>query len=238
MEEQNKNIEVPRESPVDKVHSVVKGAIGSLPLVGGVASEVFGMVVNQPITKRREQWMEAVVHELEKLQKEKQGFDLQNLKDNEEFVSFLIETSQIAVKNHQEEKIRRLKNSIGNYFRYDIEYDKKFSYLRIIDELSVQHIKILMFIKNRQSHLLNMKGFDDLYKYFCEHSVSIDKHFFRKCFRDLENLSLISINNYFNEFNITKNSGFIDQKQLELNPIILLEFGSEFISFINDKISQ
>ena len=118
-----KNLEVPKETGWDKAHAFTKGVFGVIPMVGGVASETFGMVLSQPITKRREQWMQTVALVLLGLEKSVEKFKIENLKNNEEFVSFLIEASLVSFRNHQEAKLNALKNSVKNYFVYEhLEY--------------------------------------------------------------------------------------------------------------------
>jgi hypothetical protein len=37
----------------DIAHSLVKGGLGAIPVIGSLAAEVFGLVVTPPLEKRR-----------------------------------------------------------------------------------------------------------------------------------------------------------------------------------------
>ena len=223
------NLEIPKESSKNKAHSIVKGLFGAIPFAGGVASETFGLILSQPITKRREEWMQAVVDKLKYLEEVSESFKIENLKENDEFVTFLIEASQIAFKTHQNEKLDYLKNSIVNYFGNQLEFDKKHSFLRIIDELTPTHFIILKYISVNENYIAgSIKSYEFLLKDYLKDNPEIDKYYFRKCVRDLENASLIKISKDFQDY--IGGGGFATD---ERSPSIkLLDFGSELINYI------
>ena len=228
------NLEVPKESSEDKIHSIVKGALGIIPVAGSVASETFGLILSQPITKRREQWMLAVVNELKKLEKAIDNFKIENLKNDEEFVTFLLEASNIAFKTHQDKKLKYLQNSIGRYYKVQLEFDKKHSFLRIIDDLTPTHFVILGFITLNESHIIeNIKGFTDLYEFYIKDYDNIDKYYFRKCVRDLDSISLIRISGDFSDF--IGGGGFASDARAP--SIKVLDYGLEFIDYLTDEKS-
>jgi hypothetical protein len=223
------NLEIPKETNSDKAHAIVKGAIGAIPFVGSVASETFGLILAQPITKRREKWMFAVVEELNKLEQTIEQFKIENLKNDDEFTTFLIEASQIAFKTHQEKKLEYLRNSICNYYKFNNEFDKKHSFIRIIDDLTPTHLNILQFICYNENHIIeHIKGFQGLLVLYNEQDSSIDKYYFRKCVRDLEGVSLIRISGDFSDF--IGGGGFATDESAP--SIKLLDFGKEFIDFV------
>jgi len=227
-----KKLQVPKETKNDKIHSLIKGAIGSIPFAGGVVSETFGLIVAPPITKRREKWMELVVLELEKLKKSVEGFKVENLKNNDEFISFLIEASEIATKTHQDEKLNYLKNSISNFFNKNIDFDKKYTILKLIDNLSSTHLNILRFISDNEINIQNkIKGFDGLLELYCqENNKIVDKDYFRKFVKDLENASLIRLSGDFEDF--YGGSGYVATDS-GAPSIKLLDNGKDFINFIS-----
>ncbi|WP_344730227.1 hypothetical protein [Corallibacter vietnamensis] len=226
------DLEVPKESSKDKAHSIVKGAFGAIPFAGGVASETFGLILSQPITKRREEWMQAVVDKLKYLEQTSESFKIENLKENDEFVTFLIEASQIAFKTHQTEKLYYLQNSIGNYFDNQLEFDKKHSFLRIIDELTPTHFIILSYISLNENYIAgSIKGYESLLEHYLKNNPKIDKYYFRKCVRDLENVSLIRISGDFHDY--IGGGGFaIDERAPSIK---LLDFGAELIKYILEQ---
>ena len=223
------DLKVPKESSKDKAHSIVKGAFGAIPFAGGVASETFGLILSQPITKRREEWMQAVVDKLNYLEKTSESFKIENLKENDEFVTFLIEASQIAFKTHQNEKLNYLQNAIVNYFDNQLEFDKKHSFLRIIDELTPTHFIVLNYISTNKNFIVEqIKGYKKLLEHYLIDNPKIDKYFFRKCVRDLENVSLLRISGDFSDY-IGSGVYATDEGAPSIK---LLDFGSELINYI------
>ena len=223
------NLNIPKETAGDKAHSIVKGAIGSIPFIGSIAAETFGLILAQPITKRRERWMLTVVEELKKLDQLIESFKMENLKDDAEFVTFLIEVTQIAFKTHQEKKLEYLRNSIGNFYRIEAEFDKKHSFVRIVDDLTPTHFDIAQFIAYNENFIIeHVNDFNSLLELYHEKGSFIDKFYFRKCVRDLENVSLIRISSDFGDF--IGGGGFATDEGAP--SIKLLDFGKEFLDFI------
>jgi len=225
----NSDLEVPKESSSDRIHSIVKGVFGAIPIAGGVASETFSLILSQPIAKRMEKWMEAVVDKLSNLEKTIHTFKIENLKENDEFITFLIESSQIAYKTHQEEKLYYLQNAIANYFSCQLEYDRKYSYLRVINDLTPTHFIILKYISLNENFIINeIDGFEKLWEHYEKSNPNIDKYYFRKCVKDLENASIIRLSGDFSDY--IGGGGYAHDESAP--SIKLLDFGSELIEFI------
>lgn len=55
-------------------YAIAKGSVGSIPLAGGVLSELFSVAFTDPATKRREQILLEMDARLKKL--EEDGFDI------------------------------------------------------------------------------------------------------------------------------------------------------------------
>lgn len=142
-------IEDLKENKKDYLYSTVKAGLSSIPLAGSVVGEFFSMIVSQPISKRRDEWLIRIKNELEELQSRFNGFDVNNLCNNEVFITVLMQASQIAIRNHQEEKLTALKNAVLNSaIEISIDENVQLMYVNYIDELTPWHIKILGFFKN------------------------------------------------------------------------------------------
>ncbi|MEX0812397.1 MAG: hypothetical protein WD048_09275 [Chitinophagales bacterium] len=219
----------PEENSDDKLHRIAKGLTGLLPSGGGLV-ELFDLLIKQPVSERLHEWRVEVAGELLDLQDKVEGFQVENLKSNEEFTSFLLEASQIAFKTHQKEKLFYLKNSIGNYFNMNTEYDKKSSFLSIVDDLTTTHIDCLLFIVEKEDLIVEeVKGFEVFHEIYSKENPTIDKYFFRKCVRDLENISLIRISGDFRDFH--SQGGYVESDG-GAPSIKLLDYGKEFIEFV------
>ena len=230
------HIRPPKESATDRVYSVVKGIIGAIPVAGSLAAEIFSLILVPPINKRREEWMNAVANKLQALELDYQDYSIENLKDNPEFVSFLIESTQVALKTHQEEKLLALQNGIFNFFLAEsIEYDKKYSFVKIMDEISAFHMNVLAFLAKNENHIITeIRGYEALHQLYSVNKDSVDKFFFRKSVRDLEAHSLIRVSGDFRDF--IRGTGFATDSGAP--SIKVLDLGHDFLRFISDGYKE
>lgn len=133
----------------DYAHSVVNAAVSSIPVLGSAASEIFNMVIVTPLEKRKEKWMLKIAESLDELQDKVDGFDVHKLCENELFISVLNRASQLALSNHQEEKIFALKNAVMNTaLSIPIDENEEMMFLNLIDSITPWHIRFICFIEN------------------------------------------------------------------------------------------
>jgi hypothetical protein len=132
----------------DVGYSAVKAALGSIPILGSAASELFGLIVSPPLDKRRQQWMNEVADKLKELETNKK-LDFEALGQNEQFIDTVIHATNLAIKTSEEEKIAALKNAVINTALDEApEKSKSMVFLNLIDRFTVWHIKILVLFNN------------------------------------------------------------------------------------------
>jgi hypothetical protein len=133
---------------LDIVHSVVKGGLGGIPVIGSLASEIFGLIVTPPLEKRRATWMNEIASKLKELE-EKNLLVIDNLINNEQFLDVVLQATTHALKTSEEEKILAFQNAILNTALGQTP-DKTVSqiYLNKLDSFTIWHIKILKFLDN------------------------------------------------------------------------------------------
>jgi hypothetical protein len=140
---------VPEVSKGDVAIQVVKAAISAAPVVGGPAAELYSLVISPPLEKRKVKWMEEVAEGLNKLEQTVQGFSVEKLKDNERFISTVMNTSQAAIREHQREKLDALRNAVLNVARgSDLSEDEEAIFLFLINQFTPWHLRILRFFQN------------------------------------------------------------------------------------------
>lgn len=134
---------LPSASVGDHGHAIAKGAISAIPVIGGVAAELFGTFLAPPLTRRRDAWFTSLAEELERLRNSGAHLDLQS----DEFVSAVLEATAIAAKTHQKTKLEALRNAVLNVAagRGPTDYDRTVEFLRLIDNLSTMHLAVLKF---------------------------------------------------------------------------------------------
>ena len=132
----------------DIAHSLLKGGIGTIPIIGSLAAEIFGLVVTPPLEKRRAEWMNDIAVKLKELV-DKKVINFEELQGNEQFIDVMLQATTFALKTSEKEKIKAFRNAILNTATGDSP-DKTVSqiFLNQLDKFTVWHIRILNFIDN------------------------------------------------------------------------------------------
>jgi len=147
--EENNTLEPPQSNTHDVAYAILKGVIATVPAIGGVGAEVFNLIITPPLEKRRDEWIQTLVENLVQLQNQVDGFKLEELSDNDEFISATLQASQIAVRHHRDEKLRMLQAGLLNIASGNSpEEDIATMFLNYIDILTVSHIRLLKFLYN------------------------------------------------------------------------------------------
>jgi hypothetical protein len=143
--------EKPKPSKGDVAHTIVRAGLSAVPVVGGPAAELFSAIIVPPLTKRRDEWVESIANELRELENE--GFRIDNLSRNETFVTIVMHATQIAIRNHQQEKLHALRNAVVNTaLDIGIDDDSKQTFLEYVDALTPSHLRVLEFLNNPRSY--------------------------------------------------------------------------------------
>ena len=139
----DKKFDVPSRSKGDAAHALTKAGLSAIPVVGGPAVELFQYVVQPPLEKRREAWMAEVGEKLRDL--EAKGLRLEDLQNNEQFVSAVMYASQVALRTHQTGKLAALRNAIVNVAKGQApEEAVQHLFFGFVDTFTELHLRILM----------------------------------------------------------------------------------------------
>lgn len=214
----------------DYVHSLAKTSLSFIPVVGGAISEVFNLIISEPLSKRRDEWLIKIYNELKQLEEKVESFNIENLKDDDLFISILLKASQMVLKNHQEEKKEALCNAVINTAKtIAIEENEQMIFLNYINELTVWHIKILQYLNN-PSKMFSEQGLSKenyymgapitpLLDYFTE--LSNREDFVKIIVKDLYNKNLITVDGLYT---MMAEEGMFASRTSE--------FGKKFINYI------
>ena len=153
--------------------ATIKGAVGIIPIAGGLLSEYIGLVQQKIADKRTKEWVEKVEGKIEKL-----SCDIERLSNNELFYSALHIATSKVMKEHQQEKIEYFANAIYNTVEIeDISEEKKIIFLTLLEKYTLSSIKLLKlfsennhrdsdYVKNRGSTIITTSpGQERLIKY-------------------------------------------------------------------------
>ena len=130
------------------MHTFAKAVIGSIPLLGAAASELFTVILAPPLEKRRVEWMNDVAECLKELE-ERGELNLEDLQDNETFITTVMQASQAAIRNHQSEKREALRNAVLNAaLPHAPEESIQQIFINQVDTFTVWHIRLLDLFKD------------------------------------------------------------------------------------------
>jgi hypothetical protein len=62
------SVEPKKTTTKDILYSLAKGGVGSIPIIGALAAEIFSMVITPPMEKRRAEWMNDIAERLKALE--------------------------------------------------------------------------------------------------------------------------------------------------------------------------
>ena len=157
-----KKLEVPSRGAEDVAHSLLKAGVSAVPFVGGTTAELFAALVQPPLERRRDEWM----HSVSTLLSDLAGKDitLDSLKENEGFIDTVLQATQIALRNHQDEKRTALLNAIRNTAIGAAPDDmRRQIFFRYVDEFTPEHLGILALFDDPQGWFSSAnKQFPDL----------------------------------------------------------------------------
>lgn len=133
----------PEGTAADAAHTVTRAGLGTIPVVGGAASELFSAVVTSSLDRRRQEWMEQVGEGLRALE-QKRGINIEDLGDNESFIDTVMLASQAAIRNSQHEKRRALLNAVLNAALPDApDQARQHMFVDLVDVFTEWHLRIL-----------------------------------------------------------------------------------------------
>lgn len=165
----------------DYAYSGAKALVGSIPGIGGIASEAMSLIISEPVSKRRDEWIIRIYEELMNLKDKVNEFSIESLSNNDQFVTVLLNATQIALRNHDEEKLLALKNACVNTAdNISIDDEKQLVFLQYVNELTSLDIKLLIFFNNPMK-VCEEKGINTS-RYYSASPLSV----FHDCYKDLD----------------------------------------------------
>ena len=133
----------PKEELIDKVSKIIKAGVDSVIPGGALATELLFNFIKMPYQKRSEEWQQAITDALIRI--EANGVNIDELKNNEDFIDILLQAIPIGLKHSQKEKRAMLKNAIIHSAESSApEISVQQTFLNCIDTFTIWHIKLLM----------------------------------------------------------------------------------------------
>ena len=143
-----KTHDVPEATLTDRLHTLAKAGIASIPVAGAAAAELFAAIITPPLETRRVTWMNDIAEHLKELE-ERGELKLEDLQDNETFITTVMQASQAAIRNHQSEKREALRNAVLNAaLPHAPEESFQQQFINHVDTFTVWHIRLLDIFKD------------------------------------------------------------------------------------------
>jgi hypothetical protein len=126
-------------------------AIGGL--IGGPIAEFFGAIFAAPLSKREAHWLTSFYEDFEILQDKVGNLTIEDLQQNEVFVSTFLHASQVAMRTHQGEKLEALRNAVLNSTLPDApDDDMQLMFVNLIDTMTPWHLRLLTYFINPREY--------------------------------------------------------------------------------------
>ena len=133
--------------------AVIKGALGSIPVLGNVLAEELGLLLAPPLTQRRDAWLEDLARRLRDLEAKITGFRFDDLCNNEQFVSATAQATQAVLRTHQVEKLAALRNAVLNVATgKELDTDRQAQFVALVDRFASAHLTLLRFFQDPAGH--------------------------------------------------------------------------------------
>lgn len=202
---------------------IAKGALGAIPLVGGLIGELFDLAVNTKYEKRQVEWYSYVNETLQKLI-ENGVFTKEQLFEDENFQTIISKTSRVYLDTVEKNKMPLVKAYLQSALSKDIQLDKKYIFLSILSQLTETQLLLLREIhesSNNGNHLFFFR--ESCIDYLTGKFAGGDQDFYYLLQKGLEDFHLLWHHK-------TKPNG----KPKEGNEAVLTtsKIGSEFIDFL------
>jgi hypothetical protein len=137
-----------------KIGAAVAGGVTMIPGMSAAATEFYSIMLRSPLAKRTDDFLTHIYEKLVILEQKIEGFSIESLKDNEQFVSIIYQATQRALGNHDCEKLEALQNAVLNTAKgIDIDGSIQMMLLRYLDNLTPLHLGTLRLMENPRGYL-------------------------------------------------------------------------------------
>lgn len=146
----------PQPDDTDVMLRLARAGIAAIPLVGGPINELLSGVLAPSVTRWRDEFIKGLAEDIEHLKLKVDGFKVEKLVENEQFVSATIHAVRIASATHQQEKRRMLQNALLKVAVGKGPTDElQQVFLNAIEAFSPSHVKVLKALWSGTGELIN-----------------------------------------------------------------------------------
>lgn len=136
------------------VQTLTKILASGIPIIGPVGAEIISLLIQPQITKRRDEWLAGLGAAVARLLQQQDSPTADDLVNNEAFTTAVLHATLIALRTHQQEKRRALRNAVLNVAAGTAPSDDlQMMFLDAIDALTPSHLRLLALLKDPRAWL-------------------------------------------------------------------------------------
>ena len=138
-----------KKSAGDVAREVGRAAVSLVPAVGGPLQVAFENLFSPPLERRKDAWLQQLAGVVKEVEDRVAELTPEKLRENEAFVTVVMQASQIALRSHQQAKLEALRNAVLNAALPNPPgEDEQMIFLRLIDQLTPWHLSLLSLLDN------------------------------------------------------------------------------------------
>ena len=140
---------LPSQTKGEVAQALVKAAVSMVPIAGGPLAELVGLVLQPAIGRRRDVWLGNLETAIEELQQRPDAPSIEELSNNEVFVSVVLNATQAALRTHQAEKLEALRAAVMNSaLPMAPDEHTQLMFIRFVEELTPLHLRMLSYLRD------------------------------------------------------------------------------------------
>ena len=200
---------------------------------GGPLSVILETAFAPPIERRREKWLKQLGEIVSHLEQRVADLTPEKLSQNEVFITIALQATQIALRNHHEEKLSALKGAVlHSALPNGPEEHLQLMFLQFVDELTPTHLAMLALFNSpvqwMQQHQIQypawgMGGVSTVVEH-CFPALRGKREVYEQVVRDLQTRGLIRQGQFLN-ITMTGN-GMVESRTSDI--------GRAFIDYVSE----
>lgn len=137
------------KSASDVAREIGRAMVSAVPIAGGPLQVLLENVFSSPLERRKEAWLQQLASVVEEVQVRTADLTPEKLAQNDVFVTVAMQATQVALRNHQQDKLDALRNAVLNSaLPNSLEEDEQLIFVRLIDQLTPRHLRVLALLND------------------------------------------------------------------------------------------
>lgn len=228
----SEDLKPPKEDLSNKAHEYFNECAKTV--TGGLFNPLIDFVLPSFHQKRFDSWCENIFLAINQLQET--SISKVDLIADEEFISLLKKSASTAAKTHQQEKHQLLKNALLNSFTSNLNFDLKFIFTQLIENLTVSHLFMLKLIDKHLNEIKHISQFTKIKEIIKNDPMSerIPDYSYHIILNDLERFNLIAVGAISYDVKVSQTPVLSTGGGSKLPHIVVTDFGKDFLEYVED----